>query len=130
MMTGLTADQGTLRRKNLELTQAFKEKNRKLLHTQELYDRVKRRAEIGSIQQAASDAVDSSHRATPQLSHGFGVVGDYNVDRGNTVSAFGQSHRLDMAGMNTGQPRSHASLSRDDSRWPRLGGASRCRWSQ
>lgn len=56
----MTVDQDNLRRKNEELTQAYKEKNRKLLQTQELYDKLKRKAMLGQIQDAASDAVDTT----------------------------------------------------------------------
>ncbi|KAF7545843.1 hypothetical protein G7Z17_g8858 [Cylindrodendrum hubeiense] len=121
--TDLAAEQGVLRRKNMDILQAYKEKSRKLLHIQELYDKVKRKAEMGDIQQAASDAVDSSLQVPPRTNHGFGVMGVHELGEGNTMPAFGQSHRFDMAGMNTGLPRSHATLSRDDNHWPRLGGA-------
>lgn len=53
-------DQEALRRKNEELSLAYKEKNRKLLQTQELYDKLKRKAMLGHIQDAASDAVDNT----------------------------------------------------------------------
>lgn len=56
----MALDQDDLKRKNDELTQAYKEKNRKLLQTQELYDKVKRKAMLGQIQDAASDAVDTT----------------------------------------------------------------------
>ncbi|KAH7171535.1 hypothetical protein EDB81DRAFT_865351 [Dactylonectria macrodidyma] len=125
-VTSLVAEQEALRRKYQEMHQAHRDKSRKLLQTQELYDKVKRRAEMGDIQQAASDAVDSSLQVAPQTSHGFGIMGDSDLGESNIMPTFGQSHRLDMAGMNTGMPRSHMTLSsRDDSRWPRLGGAPR-----
>ncbi|KAK7704854.1 hypothetical protein SLS64_008202 [Diaporthe eres] len=50
--------------KNEDLTQAYKEKNRKLLQTQELYDKLKRKAMLGHIQDAASDAVDTTLQGT------------------------------------------------------------------
>ncbi len=53
-------DQESLRRKNEELTQAYKEKNRKFLQVQELYDKLKRKAMLGQMQDAAEDAVDST----------------------------------------------------------------------
>lgn len=56
----MTLDQDNLRRKNDELNQAYKDKSRKLLQTQELYDKLKRRAMLGQIQDAASDAVDTT----------------------------------------------------------------------
>jgi E3 ubiquitin-protein ligase CCNP1IP1 len=58
-------DQGTLKRKNEELVQAFREKSRKQLLTQELYDKLKRRATmLGQVQDAASDAVDNTIQAS------------------------------------------------------------------
>lgn len=56
----MQADQDGLRRKNEELTQALRDKNRKLLQTQELYDKLKRRAMLGQVQDAAHDAVDDT----------------------------------------------------------------------
>lgn len=54
----MKVDQDSLRRKNEELVQAFREKSRKHLQTQELYDKLKRRAMMGQVQEAAQDAVD------------------------------------------------------------------------
>ncbi|KAI0022562.1 hypothetical protein F4780DRAFT_182848 [Xylariomycetidae sp. FL0641] len=59
-LTSVKTDQDHLRKKNEELVQAYKEKNRKLLQTQELYDKLKRKAMMGQIQDAAEDAVDST----------------------------------------------------------------------
>ncbi|KAI1409048.1 hypothetical protein F5Y13DRAFT_203871 [Hypoxylon sp. FL1857] len=56
----MKADQDSLRRKNDELAQAYKEKNRKLLQIQELYDKLKRKAMLGQMQNAAEDAIDST----------------------------------------------------------------------
>lgn len=56
----MAAEQDELRKKNEELSQAYKEKSRKLLNTQELYDKLKRRLMLGQIQDAASDAVDAT----------------------------------------------------------------------
>jgi E3 ubiquitin-protein ligase CCNP1IP1 len=60
----MTVDQDNLRRKNEELVQAFREKSRKQLQTQELYDKLKRRAMLGQVQNAASDAVDHTIQAS------------------------------------------------------------------
>jgi E3 ubiquitin-protein ligase CCNP1IP1 len=57
-------DQENLKRKNEELIQAFREKSRKQLQTQELYDKLKRRAMLGQVQNAASDAVDHTIQAS------------------------------------------------------------------
>lgn len=56
----MAAEQDELRKRNEELSQAYKEKNRKLLSTQELYDKLKRRLMLGQIQEAASEAVDAT----------------------------------------------------------------------
>lgn len=60
----MNLEHDSLRRKNEELAQAYKEKNRKLLQTQELYDKLKRKAMLGHIQDAASDAVDTTLQET------------------------------------------------------------------
>lgn len=60
----MKVDQASLRRKNEELVQAFREKNRKHLQTQELYDKLKRRAMMGQVQEAAQDAVDHTIQAS------------------------------------------------------------------
>lgn len=57
-------DQESLRRKNEELVQAFREKSGKQIQIQELYDKLKRRAMLGQVQDAASDAVDYSIQAS------------------------------------------------------------------
>lgn len=57
-------DQENLKRKNEELIQAFREKSRKQLQTQELYDKLKRRAMLGQVQNAASDAVHHTIHAS------------------------------------------------------------------
>ncbi|RYP74823.1 hypothetical protein DL771_002744 [Monosporascus sp. 5C6A] len=56
-------DHDELRKKHDELTHAFKDKNKKLLQTQELYDKLKRKAMLGQMQGAAEDAVDSTLQA-------------------------------------------------------------------
>lgn len=56
----MAAEQDELRKKNEELSQAYKEKSRKLLNTQELYDKLKRRLMLGQIQENASEAIDAT----------------------------------------------------------------------
>lgn len=56
-MVALESEHGVLRQKNDEFAQAYKEKSQRLLQTQDLYDRLKRVAEMGNIQRAATDAV-------------------------------------------------------------------------
>jgi E3 ubiquitin-protein ligase CCNP1IP1 len=60
-------DQENLKRKNEELIQAFREKSRKQLQTQELYDKLKQRAMLNQVQNAASDAVDHSIQASGEV---------------------------------------------------------------
>ncbi|RFU30158.1 hypothetical protein B7463_g6166, partial [Scytalidium lignicola] len=59
-LSGLQLDQENLRRKNEELAQAFREKSRKHMQTQELYDKLKRREMLGHVQHAASYAADNN----------------------------------------------------------------------
>ncbi|KAI1466937.1 uncharacterized protein F4812DRAFT_451790 [Daldinia caldariorum] len=59
-LSGMAMEHESLRRKNDELAQGYKEKNRKLLQIQELYDKLKQRAMLGQMQDAAEDAVDSA----------------------------------------------------------------------
>ena len=61
---GLHIDQDNLRRKNEELFQTLREKSRKLLQTQELYDKLKRRALLGQAQDAIHDAMDDTIQAS------------------------------------------------------------------
>ncbi|OAA55997.1 ubiquitin-like activating enzyme (UlaA) [Cordyceps fumosorosea ARSEF 2679] len=55
----LTTDNDSARKKNEELSRAYKEKNRQLLQTQELHDKLRHTVEMGHIQRAATDAIDS-----------------------------------------------------------------------
>ncbi|KAF3767482.1 hypothetical protein M406DRAFT_27726, partial [Cryphonectria parasitica EP155] len=57
---GMSLDQESLQKKYNDLCRAYREKNHKLSQTQELYDKLKRKAMLGHIQDAASDAVDTS----------------------------------------------------------------------
>ncbi|TVY33995.1 E3 ubiquitin-protein ligase [Lachnellula subtilissima] len=63
-VSNMQVDQDSFRRKNEELFQALREKTRKHLQTQELYDKLKRRAMLGQVQNAASDAVDQTIQAS------------------------------------------------------------------
>ncbi|PHH75384.1 hypothetical protein CDD82_4469 [Ophiocordyceps australis] len=88
----------SLRRKNEEFAQAYKEKSRKLVQTQELYDKVKRKAEMGHIQQAASEAVDSTFYGPPRPRST--VPQEYGFRSG--FGAFGRGGTLDTEGLNQG----------------------------
>lgn len=125
------SEHDALRRKNEELIHAHREKNKKLLQTQELYDKVKRKAEMTQIQRAASDAVDSSlQQASQGYSQGFD--GNYHardLEDQHSVPTFGQNHRLNslgppigpvMGGMNSGIMRSKPPQLGDDNRWAGL----------
>lgn len=59
----MSTDQDALRRKNEELNHHLREKNKKLLQTQELYDKMKRRGLLDQVQTAASNAVDDTIEA-------------------------------------------------------------------
>ncbi|KAI1823585.1 hypothetical protein F4861DRAFT_310457 [Xylaria intraflava] len=59
-LTSAEADRDELRKKYEELLHICKQKNRKLLQTQELYDKLKRKAMLGQVQDAAEDAVEST----------------------------------------------------------------------
>ena len=72
----MQVDQESLRRKNEELIQAFREKSRKQLQTQELYDKLKRRAMLGQVQNAASDAVDHTIQESVAANRFVDRVGD------------------------------------------------------
>ncbi|KAI1852474.1 hypothetical protein JX265_011108 [Neoarthrinium moseri] len=96
-ISNVDLDQQALRRKNDELAQALKEKNKKLLQTQELYDKLKRKAMMGQMQDAAEDAVDSNLQTAARLDGGItglvevpGLPGIYQED-GSSL----QQHRVD-----------------------------------
>lgn len=72
----MSLDQDTLIRKNEELVQAFREKSRKQLQTQELYDKLKRRTMLGQVQTAASDAVNHTIQASVTANRFVDRVGD------------------------------------------------------
>lgn len=60
---GLTNELEKMRQKNEEMGQALREKSKKLMQIQELYDKLKRKAMIGELRNAASDAVNSNIEA-------------------------------------------------------------------
>ncbi|TVY81257.1 E3 ubiquitin-protein ligase CCNB1IP1 [Lachnellula suecica] len=63
-VSGMQVDQESVRRKNQELVEALREKSRKNSQIQEMYDKLKRRAMLGQVQNAASDAVDHTIQAS------------------------------------------------------------------
>lgn len=106
------------------------DKNRKLLQTQALYDKVKRKAEMDHIQRAASDAVDSTLHAVPQSQTAVrefeGHKPDTEPDPRNTFALFGQTNRFDVAGMNSGIPRSTLHHVGVEDRWMRPAATFQC----
>ncbi|KAJ5042422.1 uncharacterized protein L3040_004971 [Drepanopeziza brunnea f. sp. 'multigermtubi'] len=78
-ISSLQVDQDTLRRKNEEVMQALREKNRKHLQTQELYDKLKRRAMLGHVQDAAHDAVDHTILASAAANHFVDKADNHNT---------------------------------------------------
>ncbi|KAG8167496.1 hypothetical protein KVR01_003185 [Diaporthe batatas] len=103
-VASMNIDHDNLRRKNEELVQAYKEKNRKLLQTQELYDKLKRKAMLGHIQDAASDAVDTtlqgaSSYAAQQADHGV-----YEHQIGTPLRSAQYGERSDRPGSLPVQP--------------------------
>lgn len=119
----IQAENEAIRRKNDELTQAYREKHRRFLQAQELYDRVKRQAEMGTLQQAASDAVDHTVAEVDMLA-------SQAFDRGNQsrdldtlppVPIFGTHRGNVQSNMNTGAPRSRPGQMRgqvgEDTSW-------------
>ncbi|KAI1089081.1 hypothetical protein F5B19DRAFT_495721 [Rostrohypoxylon terebratum] len=111
------------KRKNDELTQAYKEKNRKLLQTQELYDKLKRKAMLGQIQDAAEDAIDSTLHGSPkdraQFESGSQSVTGYE----DIGSPYGRQHHQtfhEQPRMPGGYQHQHQTTSQDyNSSWPR-----------
>ncbi|KAF5636660.1 e3 ubiquitin ligase CCNB1IP1 [Fusarium sp. NRRL 52700] len=123
-LSSLAAEQNALRRKNDEISRAYKDKSRKVLQLQELYDKVKRKAELGQIQRAASDAVDSTLQTT-QMDLGYEVkLPIQSHVESMPPPAFSQSHRIDISGMNAGLSRNYTNMGREGNHWPRLGGSS------
>jgi E3 ubiquitin-protein ligase CCNP1IP1 len=74
----MQVDQDGLRRKNEEIMQAYREKSRKYLQTQELYDKLKRRAMLGQVQDAASDAVNHAIQASVTANRFVDRAGNQN----------------------------------------------------
>ncbi|KAF4125350.1 E3 ubiquitin-protein ligase CCNP1IP1 [Geosmithia morbida] len=66
-VNAMAAEQENVRRRNEDISQAYREKSKRLLQVQELYDKVKCKAEMFHIEHAASEAVASTvHNTTHQ----------------------------------------------------------------
>lgn len=96
----MTAEQDGLRRKVEDISQAYKEKSKRLLQVQELYDKVKRKAEMGHIERAASEAVASTlHTTARQTNESQGGVGyGRNAITGHEGSSFFRMAHLGLPG--------------------------------
>ena len=101
----MNLDHDSLRRKNEELAQAYKEKNRKLLQTQELYDKLKRKAMLGHIQDAASDAVDTTLQGASSYAARQPDRGVYEHQIGTPLRPTEYAERSDRPGGMPLQPR-------------------------
>lgn len=73
---GLQVELDGVRRKNEDLTQGMREKTRKHLQTQEMFDKLKRRSMLGQVQSAASHAVDDTIQASVAAHRYADRVGD------------------------------------------------------
>lgn len=111
-------DQDNLRRKNDELIQAFREKSRKQLQTQELYDKLKRRAMLGQVQNAASDAVDHTIQASVTANRLIDRLSDQNQQPSQPplyqAAGVQHSNASPVGRINTGHSRN------DDGTWGRF----------
>lgn len=103
-VASMNLDHDSLRRKNEELTQAYKEKNRKLLQTQELYDKLKRKAMLGHIQDAASDAVDTTLQGTSSYAAQQADQGVYEHQIGTPLRTTQYAERPNRPGPVPAQP--------------------------
>jgi E3 ubiquitin-protein ligase CCNP1IP1 len=120
----VTASRDALQQKNNELAGAYQDKSRKLFQTQELYNKVKKRAELSQIEQAAFDAVDSSTRSVPQLSTSNQASSQFRPHslNGDNERSFPLNRglpRFDAADFATAPPVSNMQQYESESRWPR-----------
>ncbi|RDL29719.1 Cyclin [Venustampulla echinocandica] len=77
-ISNLQVELDGVRRKNEDLTQAMREKTRKHLQTQEMFDKLKRRSMLGQVQNAASDAVDDTIQASVAANRYADRIGNPN----------------------------------------------------
>lgn len=116
-------DRDELRRKYEELLQTCKEKNRKLLQTQELYDKLKRKAMLGQVQDAAEDAVESTLQVSSINNNGvesqeLPYFQSHDTPYGQSASSLHEKQRS-MGAYNHHQ----ANMPTHVSSWPRTFGA-------
>lgn len=114
-----------MRRKYDELAQAYREKGRKLLQTQELYDRVKRKGELGQMQAAASYEVETQlgiptlERQSPQDAPGRGFYEQQASAVGLGVGARQSFQHQSPPGMPPPAPRGFSVTSNGEGTWRR-----------
>ncbi|KAM0255171.1 hypothetical protein ACHAQJ_006014 [Trichoderma viride] len=110
-LKGVTASRDALQRKNDELAGAYQNKSRKLFQTQELYNKVKKRAELGQIERAAIDAVDNSTRSVPQpaVNNQASHIFHSHLSHDDNERSFSLSHgpRFDVSEFTTAPPGSN-----------------------
>lgn len=120
----MRAECDNMRRKYDELAQAYREKGRKLLQTQELYDRIKRKAELGQMQAAACHEIDSQlgghplERTSPQGPNGQGFFEQqesYGIGNGRARSL----ENSNLPGMPPPPPRGFPMFPTPEGTWRR-----------
>lgn len=123
-LAAVNLDQENLRRKNDELAQAYKEKSRKLSQTQELYDKLKRKAMLGQMQDAAEDAVDSTLQAAAVGAPPYGDAGPNQTMYQDFGTPFRRPHP-NQGEMSRGAPAYPPAAARQthNTSWPRTMGA-------
>lgn len=120
----MTELQDALQQKNNELAAAYQDKSRKLFQTQELYNKVKKRAELSQIEQAAFNAVDTSTRSVPQPSTSNQASNSFRPHslNGENERSFPLNRgipRFEAADFITGLNVSNMPRYESESRWPR-----------
>ena len=128
---GMQVDQDNLRRKSEELAQTLREKSRKLLQTQELYDKLKRRAMLGQVQDAALGVVDDTIQASSNANRFVDRVRPEDQRRAShSILQDGQNGRMQSPGlgqnieMNMGPPQVNRSRNVDGT-WSGFGSPGR-----
>ncbi|KAI2472365.1 hypothetical protein F4781DRAFT_445336 [Annulohypoxylon bovei var. microspora] len=124
-ISSMRMDQDGLRRKNDELSQGYKEKNRKLLQIQELYDKLKRKAMLGQIQDAAEDAIDSTLHGSPTRGAQFEGGSQNTMGYEEIGTPYGRQHHPlfhEQQRMPAGYQHQNATQDHG-STWPRTMGA-------
>lgn len=72
-------EQDNIRRKYEEVAAALREKTRKYLQTQELYDKLKRRSTLGHVQEAVADEVENTIQASVTANRFVDAVGNQSM---------------------------------------------------